>query len=49
MDVDLERRRISLSLRAANEELGLEDADPGCSRGYGSEDDDAETVEVEGR
>ncbi|MBN1192655.1 MAG: S1 RNA-binding domain-containing protein, partial [Coriobacteriia bacterium] len=28
MDVDLERRRISLSIRAANEELGLPDAIP---------------------
>ncbi len=28
MDIDLERRRISLSLRAANEELGIEDAVP---------------------
>ena len=28
MDVDIERRRISLSIRAANEELGLPDAVP---------------------
>jgi small subunit ribosomal protein S1 len=35
MDVDLDRRRISLSIRAANEELGLPDAIP-------APDDDAE-------
>ncbi|MDO8950098.1 MAG: 30S ribosomal protein S1 [Actinomycetota bacterium] len=47
MDVDLERRRISLSLRAANEELGIEDAVPVPAEDFVSEDDDAETVEAD--
>jgi small subunit ribosomal protein S1 len=43
MDIDLERRRISLSLRAANEELGIEDAVPADE----DEDEVAEGVETE--
>ncbi|MDO8880294.1 MAG: 30S ribosomal protein S1 [Coriobacteriia bacterium] len=39
MDVDLERRRISLSIRSANEELGLPDAVP-------ADDEDDEGVEA---
>lgn len=46
MDVDLERRRISLSLRAANEELGIEDPIPVPAEDFVSEDD-AETEAVE--
>ena len=38
MDVDLDRRRISLSIRAANEELGLPDAIP-------ADDEDLEDLE----
>ncbi|MHB1136085.1 MAG: S1 RNA-binding domain-containing protein, partial [Coriobacteriia bacterium] len=41
MDVDLDRRRISLSIRAANEELGLPDAIPAPS-----EDDEDVADEV---
>ncbi len=42
MDVDVERRRISLSLRAANEELGIEEEELPAPSG------DEEVVEVEG-
>ena len=45
MDVDLDRRRISLSIRAANEELGLPDAIPAPSET--DEDDIDEAVETE--
>ncbi len=41
MDIDLDRRRISLSVRAANEELGLPDAVPDDSA-----DEDADEAEV---
>jgi small subunit ribosomal protein S1 len=41
MDVDMERRRISLSIRAANEELGLPDAVPDY-------DEDADEAGAEG-
>jgi len=41
MDVDLDRRRISLSIRAANEELGLPDAIPAPV-----EDEVAEEIEA---
>ena len=43
MDVDLERRRISLSIRSANEELGLPDAVPADDEG----DEDVEAVETD--
>jgi predicted RNA-binding protein with RPS1 domain len=54
MDVDLDRRRISLSIRAANEELGLPDAIPAPSEDDEDVADEAtetteatETVETE--
>ncbi|MDZ4167712.1 MAG: 30S ribosomal protein S1, partial [Coriobacteriia bacterium] len=43
MDVDLERRRISLSIRSANEELGLPDAVPADDE----DDEDVEAVETD--
>jgi small subunit ribosomal protein S1 len=51
MDVDLERRRISLSIRAANEELGLPDAVAATEDVEDAEDGDeavesAESAEV---
>jgi len=46
MDIDLERRRISLSLRAANEELGIEDAVP-ADEDEDEVDEGAETEAVE--
>jgi small subunit ribosomal protein S1 len=42
MDVDVERRRISLSLRAANEELGIEEEELPAPSG----DEDAESPEA---
>lgn len=45
MDVDLDRRRISLSIRAANEELGLPDAIPVPEEA--AEDVSDESAEVE--
>ncbi|MEN6429470.1 MAG: S1 RNA-binding domain-containing protein, partial [Coriobacteriales bacterium] len=47
MDVDTDRRRISLSLRAANEELGIEDAVPGPSDEDAEYEEDAEEASVE--
>jgi small subunit ribosomal protein S1 len=41
MDVDLDRRRISLSIRAANEELGLPDAIPAPVEDEAAEEIDA--------
>ncbi len=41
MEIDTERRRISLSIRAANEELGIEDAIP-------AEEEAEESAEAEG-
>ncbi|MHB8741263.1 MAG: S1 RNA-binding domain-containing protein, partial [Coriobacteriia bacterium] len=47
MDVDLDRRRISLSIRAANEELGLPDAIPAPSEDDEDVADEAtETIEA---
>jgi small subunit ribosomal protein S1 len=46
MDVDLDRRRISLSIRAANEELGLPDAIPAPVEDEAAEE--IEAVESEG-
>jgi small subunit ribosomal protein S1 len=43
MDVDLDRRRISLSIRAANQDLGLPDAMEGKE---GAEDDDDAVTEA---
>lgn len=45
MDVDMDRRRISLSIRAANEELGLPDAVPDD---FEDAEEDAEGVEIAG-
>ena len=47
MDVDLDRRRISLSIRAANEELGLPDAIPAPSEDEDGAEEAVEGVEVE--
>ncbi|MDZ4654368.1 MAG: 30S ribosomal protein S1 [Coriobacteriia bacterium] len=46
MDIDLDRRRISLSIRAANEELGLPDAVPDDSVADEVEDAEAVTEDV---
>ena len=47
MDVDLDRRRISLSIRAANEELGLPDAIPAPDEAAeGDSDEVAEAAET---
>ncbi len=47
MDVDLDRRRISLSIRAANEELGLPDAIPAPDEAAeGDSDEVAEVAEA---
>lgn len=47
MDVDLDRRRISLSIRAANEELGLPDAIPAPDEAAeGDSDEVAEVAET---
>ena len=47
MDVDLDRRRISLSIRAANEELGLPDAIPAPSEDEDGAEEAVEGVEAE--
>ncbi|MGB4440834.1 MAG: 30S ribosomal protein S1 [Coriobacteriia bacterium] len=46
MDVDMDRRRISLSIRAANEELGLPDAVPDDSEDAEEGDEAVEVEEV---
>ncbi|MBN2848680.1 MAG: 30S ribosomal protein S1 [Coriobacteriia bacterium] len=47
MDVDLERRRISLSIRAANEELGLPDAVPADDEDEDEADEAVDAVEAD--